>query len=287
MRKLGVSRRELSRRSSAALLGPARRRLRVRRKRPRPRQSRLPHRGLRLPVFGPARSDPRRGRGPRHRPHGRIFLPRSARRGPRAADRAPQARPDTRPHVQFPPSLRRWTPERFRHSAAKIGPNTEGLISAVLADRPHPEQGCRPAWALRSFCRLDLRAARSRLRPRRRLGDPTPRASLRCSPEADNAAGKASACVAVRPRQSARTRFSTEGSLPCFPAHARPVHALGLHGLAKGFEDLEHRPRRAASIAPNGLGCCSNTRPCAGEAGRGASGGRRQIGIPGRLNRSR
>jgi transposase len=36
-----------------------------------------------------------------------------------------------------------WTPERFRRWAAKIGPNTEGLIVAVLAHRPHPEQGFR------------------------------------------------------------------------------------------------------------------------------------------------
>ena len=36
-----------------------------------------------------------------------------------------------------------WTPDRFRRWAGKIGPNTEGLISAVLASRPHPEQGFR------------------------------------------------------------------------------------------------------------------------------------------------
>ena len=36
-----------------------------------------------------------------------------------------------------------WTPERFRRWAGKIGPNTEGLIVAVLAHRPHPEQGFR------------------------------------------------------------------------------------------------------------------------------------------------
>ena len=34
-----------------------------------------------------------------------------------------------------------WTPDRFRHWAGKIGPSTEGLIIAVLASRPHPEQG--------------------------------------------------------------------------------------------------------------------------------------------------
>jgi transposase len=46
----------------------------------------------------------------------------------------------------MPSSHRRyadWTPERFRRRAAKIGPNTEGLITAVLASRRHPEQGFR------------------------------------------------------------------------------------------------------------------------------------------------
>src|ERR1700677_5386670 len=44
----------------------------------------------------------------------------------------------------MPSSHRRyaeWTPDRFRRWAGKIGPNTEGLIIAVLASRPHPEQG--------------------------------------------------------------------------------------------------------------------------------------------------
>ena len=36
-----------------------------------------------------------------------------------------------------------WTPERFQRQAREIGPNTEALILAVLARRPHPEQGFR------------------------------------------------------------------------------------------------------------------------------------------------
>ncbi len=46
----------------------------------------------------------------------------------------------------MPASHRRyaeWTPDRFRRWAGKIGPNTEGLIAAVLASRKHPEQGFR------------------------------------------------------------------------------------------------------------------------------------------------
>jgi hypothetical protein len=44
----------------------------------------------------------------------------------------------------------------FRRWAGKIGPNTEGLISAVLASRPHPEQGFRTCLGiLRSYRGLD------------------------------------------------------------------------------------------------------------------------------------
>jgi transposase len=36
-----------------------------------------------------------------------------------------------------------WTPARFQRWAHSIGPNTEALVIAVLANRPHPEQGFR------------------------------------------------------------------------------------------------------------------------------------------------
>jgi transposase len=36
-----------------------------------------------------------------------------------------------------------WSEDRFRSSAAAIGPNTEGFIAAVMANRKHPEQGFR------------------------------------------------------------------------------------------------------------------------------------------------
>jgi transposase len=46
----------------------------------------------------------------------------------------------------MPSSHRRyaeWTPDRFRRWGASIGPQTEGLVIAILASRPHPEQGFR------------------------------------------------------------------------------------------------------------------------------------------------
>ncbi len=49
-----------------------------------------------------------------------------------------------------------WTPERLQHQARAIGPNTEGLIIAVLARRPHPEQGFRTCLGvLRLFRGID------------------------------------------------------------------------------------------------------------------------------------
>ncbi|HET6608971.1 MAG TPA: IS21 family transposase [Rhodopila sp.] len=49
-----------------------------------------------------------------------------------------------------------WTPERFRRWGHSIGPETEGLVIAILARRPHPEQGFRTCLGvLRLFKDLD------------------------------------------------------------------------------------------------------------------------------------
>jgi transposase len=59
----------------------------------------------------------------------------------------------------MPSSHRRyaeWTPERFRRWGASVGPQTEGLILAILAARPHPEQGFRTCLGvLRLYCDVD------------------------------------------------------------------------------------------------------------------------------------
>ncbi len=59
-----------------------------------------------------------------------------------------------------------WTPERLQHQARGIGPNTEALILAVLARRPHPEHGFRTCLGvLRLFRGLEAaRAERVSLR---------------------------------------------------------------------------------------------------------------------------
>jgi transposase len=49
-----------------------------------------------------------------------------------------------------------WSAERFARQARDIGPETEALILAVLARRPHPEQGFRTCiGVLRLFRGLD------------------------------------------------------------------------------------------------------------------------------------
>ena len=68
----------------------------------------------------------------------------------------------------MPSSHRRyaeWTPDRFRRWAAKIGPNTEGLIVAVLASRPHPEQGFRTCLGILRFIAASIRPASKRSQP--------------------------------------------------------------------------------------------------------------------------
>jgi len=64
-------------------------------------------------------------------------------------------RHDTLPE-HMPSSHRRyaeWTPQRFEHWAATIGPNTQGLVIAILANRPHPEQGFRTCFGIMKLFR--------------------------------------------------------------------------------------------------------------------------------------
>ena len=49
-----------------------------------------------------------------------------------------------------------WNPERLQRQARSIGPNTEALIMALMARRPHPEQGFRTCLGvLRLFRGMD------------------------------------------------------------------------------------------------------------------------------------
>ena len=55
---------------------------------------------------------------------------------------------------------REWTPSRFITWAGTIGPETAALVAAILADRPHPEQGYRSCLGI---LRLATRYGEARL----------------------------------------------------------------------------------------------------------------------------
>lgn len=63
----------------------------------------------------------------------------------------------------MPSSHRRyadWSPERLRRWAASVGPSTEGLVIAILANRPHPEHGFRTCLGVLRLFR-DLRPSQA------------------------------------------------------------------------------------------------------------------------------
>jgi transposase len=82
------------------------------------------------------------------------------------------------------PSAHRRYAARFRRWAAKIGPNTESLISAVLVSRPHPEQGFRTCLRMLSFAEAFGRLRTvldGNLVPQEGFEPPTPSLRMRCS----------------------------------------------------------------------------------------------------------
>ena len=55
-----------------------------------------------------------------------------------------------------------WSPARFQRWGAEIGPDTEGLIIAIIARRPHPEHGFRTCMGvLRLYKSLEKSRAES------------------------------------------------------------------------------------------------------------------------------
>jgi len=48
-----------------------------------------------------------------------------------------------------------WTPSRLIDWAHTIGPHTAALVQAILADRPHPEQGYRSCLGILRLAKRD------------------------------------------------------------------------------------------------------------------------------------
>jgi transposase len=70
--------------------------------------------------------------------------------------RAPNRRGHTTIPEHMPSAHRRhgqWTPARLIAAAERIGPSTAALCQAIMADRPHPEQGFRTCLGLLSLAK--------------------------------------------------------------------------------------------------------------------------------------
>jgi transposase len=70
--------------------------------------------------------------------------------------RAPNRRGHTTLPEHMPSAHRRhasWTPSRLVAYAEKIGPSTAALFEAIMADRPHPEQGFRTCLGILALTR--------------------------------------------------------------------------------------------------------------------------------------
>jgi transposase len=87
---------------------------------------------------------------------GKRVAAHQRRHGGRRHGTDPDHMPSTHRHYA------EWSPERFCRWAKSIGPDTEGLVLAVLANRPHPEQGFRTCLGiLRLYRGIDATRAES------------------------------------------------------------------------------------------------------------------------------
>ena len=174
MRRLGVSRRDLFLEldqpgAQAAAAGS----LRVCRVAPAPGQPRLPCRHRRPLLLGPLPPDPRPGRGPADRAHGRAVPPRRARGRPPARRRPRPAHHGARAHAERAPAACRVDDRADRAHGGRHRPEHR------QAHRPHPG---KPAASRAGLPRLSRhpapgapvrrRAPRGGVRPRARYRRP-------------------------------------------------------------------------------------------------------------------
>ena len=143
-----------------------------------------------------------------------------------------------------------WTPERLQRDARGIGPATEALIIAVMARRPHPEQGFRTCLGmLRLFRGLEASPGRegqpARRRDRRavlRLGRLDPQTPARPGRRRSRPRTAHPCCTRTSAAPATTIRRTTLLTHPTLDLLAN----LGLHGMAKGFHDLANNPEAAS-----------------------------------------
>ena len=178
-----------------------------------------------------------------HGAHGRDLLSRPTRRRPSAPHHGPQARHGPRPHAQLPPALRRVdagaVPPLGRQGRAE-----HRRLDQRRARKPAPSRTGVPHLPRHSarLSRPGPDPPRGGLGPSRRTGRLQLQGRrLPPCPQVRPAGRGQQPHHAHRPRQRARSPLL---QLTGNPMLAHPtldqLHALGLHGLAKGFKDLEH-----------------------------------------------
>src|SRR3954464_12830000 len=212
---------------------------------PGPCQPRLSCRGRGLPLLGAARADPRAGRRAPDQPHRRGVPSRPARRRPSAPLRRTPAWHRSGSHAALPPALCRvdaralpvlGSCDRAPHGGAHPGgarqpppsragsSHLPGCTAALPRARPRPGgSGLRPG-------RRDRRA---HLHEHRFHPGPQSR------PRLASARRRAS----HRPSQRARLALLplTEAFMLAHPT-LDLLHALGLHGMAKGYQEIAAHP---------------------------------------------
>ena len=154
-----------------------------------------------------------------------------------------------RPHAQCHRRYAEWSAERFARQARDIGPNTEALILAVLARRPHPEQGFRTCiGVLRLFRGLDAARAEAISHRAVELGALTTPVSPRSSNTGSTSRRRRkprTGAPAARKHPRLRLFSLRRTSLLNHPTLDR-LRELGLDGMAKGFRDLAANPESRA-----------------------------------------
>jgi len=133
----------------------------------------------------------------------------------------------------------------------QIGPSTEGLITAVLASRRIPNRASHLLGILKLYRGVDADGRSGVAAPLRSA------APARASPllAKTRQSPRRTARRAVRSRQSARRLLPLRGNPMLAHPTLEQLHALGLHGLAKGFKEpnkirgarLEHAECRPAA----------------------------------------
>ena len=142
-----------------------------------------------------------------------VFCSRQARR--LARRRSFERHRHTTDPAHMPESHRRhaeWTPSRIIDWAGKTGPATAGLVEAILASRPHPEQGYRSALGIIRLGRAVRRPAASRPpAPGRCTCAPTPTAASSRSSSTPWTASRCPSPRHARPRTPAHDNVRGAG----------------------------------------------------------------------------